>query len=131
MKKILCSIIVFIMCFTISNVNASNTFYDTRGTKYEGVVERMAKLGIVNGIDVDYYNPVNDTVIASKFDSKNLDGKAICKKELQRLAGLPENSRIPVISMVSRLASHKGFDLVKFILPEMLELGMQCLFVKY
>ncbi len=81
--------------------------------------------GIVNGIDVDYYNPVNDTVIASKFDSKNLDGKAICKKELQRLAGLPENSRIPVISMVSRLASHKGFDLVKFILPEILSFGVQ------
>jgi starch synthase len=81
--------------------------------------------GIVNGIDVDYYNPVTDDAIPSKFDSKNLEGKAICKRELQRLSGLPENPNVPVISMVSRLASHKGFDLVKYILPEILSFGVQ------
>ena len=81
--------------------------------------------GIVNGIDVNYYDPSKDNVIASKYDSKKLEGKAICKKELQRLAALPENPKIPVVSMVTRLASHKGFDLVKFILPEMLSFGIQ------
>jgi starch synthase len=81
--------------------------------------------GIVNGIDVDYYNPVTDDAIPSKFDSKNLEGKAICKRELQRLSGLPEHPNVPVISMVSRLASHKGFDLVKYILPEILSFGVQ------
>lgn len=81
--------------------------------------------GIVNGIDVDYYNPATDDAIPSKFDSKNLKGKAICKRELQRLSGLPENPNVPVISMVSRLASHKGFDLVKYILPEILSFGVQ------
>ena len=81
--------------------------------------------GIVNGIDVDYYNPVTDDAIPSKFDSKNLEGKAICKRDLQRLSGLPENPNVPVISMVSRLASHKGFDLVKYILPEILSFGVQ------
>lgn len=81
--------------------------------------------GIVNGIDVDYYNPKNDTVIASKFSSKRLSGKAECKRTLQEMCGLEQNPDIPVVSMISRLASHKGFDLVKYILPEMIELGFQ------
>jgi starch synthase len=41
------------------------------------------------------------------------------------MCGLEKNPDIPVISMISRLASHKGFDLVKFILPEMLNMGIQ------
>lgn len=81
--------------------------------------------GIVNGIDVDYYNPATDEVIEKKFTCDTLQGKAECKKALQKLSGLPENDDIPVVSMVSRLASHKGFDLVKFILPEILDLGVQ------
>ncbi|MBP3495452.1 MAG: glycogen synthase GlgA [Clostridia bacterium] len=81
--------------------------------------------GIVNGIDVDYYNPANDTVIAKKFDSKRIEGKCECKKTLQEMCGLEMNPDIPVVSMISRLASHKGFDLVKYILPEILELGVQ------
>ncbi len=81
--------------------------------------------GIVNGIDVDYYNPAKDEVIASKFTSKDLTGKAKCKSTLQEMCGLEQNPNIPVVAMISRLASHKGFDLVKFILPEMLNLGIQ------
>ena len=54
-----------------------------------------------------------------------MKGKAICKKELQKLSGLPEDPNVPVVSMVSRLASHKGFDLVEYILPEILDLGVQ------
>jgi starch synthase len=54
-----------------------------------------------------------------------MKGKAVCKQELQKLSGLPENPDVPVVSMVSRLASHKGFDLVEYILPEILDLGVQ------
>lgn len=81
--------------------------------------------GIVNGIDVDYYDPSKDTVIAKRYDRKNMDGKVECKKALQELCGLPVDNNVPVVSMISRLASHKGFDLVKFILPEMLACGIQ------
>ena len=81
--------------------------------------------GIVNGIDVNYYNPENDTVIAEKFSATDLKGKIECKRQLQEMCGLEQNPEVPVVSMISRLASHKGFDLVKFILPEMLDLGIQ------
>ena len=81
--------------------------------------------GIVNGIDVNYYNPENDEVIAKKYSSSDISGKAECKRQLQEMCGLEQNPSVPVVSMISRLASHKGFDLVKHILPEMLDLGIQ------
>lgn len=57
MKKLLCCLVILILGFTCSSVNASTTFYDTRGTKYEGVVERMARLGIINGMTNTTYAP--------------------------------------------------------------------------
>ncbi|MBR2296906.1 MAG: glycogen synthase GlgA [Clostridia bacterium] len=81
--------------------------------------------GIVNGIDVNYYNPETDNAIVKKYNSADLGGKAECKRALQELSGLPVDEKIPVVSMVSRLASHKGFDLVEYILPEILSLGVQ------
>lgn len=81
--------------------------------------------GIVNGIDVDYYNAKTDKVIAKNFSAEDMTGKLACKMELQEMCGLAQRADVPVVSMISRLASHKGFDLVKFILPEILDLGVQ------
>lgn len=81
--------------------------------------------GIVNGIDTNYYNPKNDTVIAKKYTSKDMSGKVECKRALQEMCGLEQNPHIPVVSMISRLATHKGFDLVQFILPEILNMNVQ------
>lgn len=75
-------------------------------------------VGIVNGIDVDYYDPSTDPDIAESFSIDDMDGKAACKAELQRICGFEEDPCIPIIAMVSRLASHKGFDLVKHIIEE-------------
>ena len=81
--------------------------------------------GIVNGIDTVYYNPKEDDIIAKKYTSKDMSGKLDCKRILQEMCGLEQNPSIPVVSMISRLASHKGFDLVQHILPEMLEMNIQ------
>lgn len=58
MKKILLVCFITIMCLFVSNVYADTTiFYDTRGTKYEGVVERIANLNIINGLNSTTYAP--------------------------------------------------------------------------
>ncbi len=67
--------------------------------------------GILNGIDKDYYNPSKDKEIFANFNSRNTEGKAICKSGLQRMLGLPERD-VPLIAVISRLVSHKGLDLV-------------------
>ena len=84
--------------------------------------ERQWKLqGILNGIDVINYDPETDKAIAKNYTVKDVKkGKAICKEDLQKELGLPVRADVPVIGLVSRLVSHKGLDLIKGILDELL-----------
>ncbi len=81
--------------------------------------------GILNGIDVDSYNPAEDKVIAENYTAEDPAGKAVCKAALQKELGLPAMADIPLIVMVTRLVSHKGLDLVKYILDELLQEPVQ------
>lgn len=101
------------------------TEYFSSGLHYVLHLYSSKLTGIVNGIDINYYDPSQDEVIAQKFSADDFSGKAECKRQLQEMCGLEQREDVPVISMISRLASHKGFDLVKYILPEILDLGVQ------
>ena len=68
--------------------------------------------GILNGIDYAYYNPSEDSELAEKYDATHQKGKYADKKLLQNDLGLPEDPDIPVVAIISRLAAHKGIDLV-------------------
>ena len=68
--------------------------------------------GILNGIDYDYYNPENDPAIAAAFTRRALTGKGKDKMAMQKECGLPVRREIPMLSVVSRLAAHKGLDLI-------------------
>ncbi len=83
-------------------------------------------MGIVNGIDTNYYNPETDPVLIKNYKVTSVkSGKAACKTELQRIFGLPESPNTPIVAMVSRLASHKGFDLVKYAIERLLGRDVQ------
>lgn len=83
--------------------------------------ERRYKLrGILNGIDTVGYDPATDKCITANFSADDISGKKIDKEELQKEMGLPVKPGVPVIGMVTRLVSHKGLDLVKGILDELL-----------
>lgn len=81
--------------------------------------------GIVNGIDYDYYNPQADEEIPHPYYWRALSGKKKNKEELQKKFGLEVRADVPVIAMISRLASHKGFDLVRAIFDEMMQDDVQ------
>ena len=68
--------------------------------------------GILNGIDTVGYDPAADPAIAANFSANNPAGKAKCKAALQQEFGLLEDPRAPLIGIVSRLAGHKGMDLI-------------------
>jgi starch synthase len=80
--------------------------------------------GILNGIDKDYYNPSKDKEIPANFSSRNLEGKKICKSELQKALGLPEKD-VPMVAVISRLVSHKGLDLVMLAGDDILQNDIQ------
>lgn len=84
--------------------------------------ERSYKLsGILNGIDTKNYDPETDKDIFYNYSAKEPENKAKNKAALQELFNLPVKADAPIIGIVSRLVSHKGFDLVKRIMWEVLE----------
>ena len=95
--------------------------------RLEGILSKCGyKLsGVLNGIDMDRYNPATDSHIAANFSLEDLSGKNTDKTALQRMMGLREEPCVPIVGIVSRLVSHKGLDLICEVLHDMMELPLQ------
>lgn len=82
---------------------------------------RFAHLdGILNGIDIDEWNPSTDKLLAppyAHFSSDSPEAKAKCKAALQQELGLQVNPNVPLIAFIGRLAPQKGVDLIEEIFP--------------
>ncbi len=90
------------------------------------IIRNVQKLsGILNGIDIDYYNPETDKCLFKNYSHKDLSGKAVCKAELQKMLSLPVREDVPIIAIISRLVSHKGLDLVRQVLESLLSQDVQ------
>ena len=69
--------------------------------------------GILNGVDYAKWNPGTDTNLAAPYTADDLAGKVLCRTELLRAFGLENvEDTTPVIGIVSRFATQKGFDMV-------------------
>ena len=77
--------------------------------------------GILNGIDYIYYDPAKDKDIVKNYTWRSLDKKYENKRALQIDAGLPQRDDVPLIAIVSRLASHKGLDIIGEMVYNLLE----------
>ncbi len=83
--------------------------------------ERQWKLsGILNGIDTVSYNPETDGDLFANYSSDAPGGKAKNKLGLQERLGLNQEPDVPLIGMVTRMVSHKGLDLVKEALDQIM-----------
>jgi starch synthase len=97
------------------------------GFGLEGVLrERSASVtGILNGVDYSEWNPERDAYIARQFSISDLEGKKECKRDLLEQFGLNKaNLELPVVGIVSRFASQKGFDLISQIANDLARLPM-------
>nr|MBQ6242575.1 glycogen/starch synthase [Lachnospiraceae bacterium] len=88
------------------------------------MVERKT-YGILNGIDMDHYDPSKDPQIPYQFTAENLSGKAACKAYIQDKFGLAREAEWPLLCSVARLVEQKGVDLIRAILPELMKMGVQ------
>lgn len=78
--------------------------------------------GILNGLDTASYNPETDSMLYEQYSVDSfVQGKAANKLELQKRLYLPERSDVPMISMVTRMVSAKGLDLLREVLDELLQ----------
>ncbi len=79
--------------------------------------------GILNGVDYDDWSPEVDALIPVRYSASDLAGKAECRKRLLAEFRLDDDPSAPVVGVVSRLTSQKGFELATEVLPERLARG--------
>lgn len=76
--------------------------------------------GILDGVDYNHWNPATDPKIAAHYTPDKLDGKAACRKDLLHAFNLDHcQVTTPVIGMVSRAATQKGFDFVAEVIDQL------------
>lgn len=112
---------------TVSPTYAREIQTSAYGSGLDGPLrERSAELvGILNGIDVDEWNPAADQLIPARYTAADLGGKAACKAALQREAGLPVDATRPLFAAIGRMVPQKGFDVLAHALERILDLGAQ------
>jgi len=68
--------------------------------------------GILNGIELDLWDPADDPELPFPYSAVNLHGKVFCKAALQRECGFAPQPRVPLVGMSARLVQQKGFDIL-------------------
>ncbi len=109
---------------TVSRKYAEEIQTEEYGFGLDGLLrERTAVLsGILNGVDYARWSPENDPYIAARYSPSDLSGKRECKRALLAEMGLPERMiDRPLLGIVSRFASQKGFDLIGEIANQIFE----------
>lgn len=105
-------------------ISSSNEF----GCGMEGLLRaRQSDLhGIMNGIDYKVWNPETDRFLPFKYRADNFQGKRKNRLALRKQMGLSNfGKRLPLIGIISRLASQKGFDLIEACSEELMKLDLQ------
>ena len=109
---------------TVSRKYAKEIQTPEYGWGLDGVVQGRADrlIGILNGVDYSHWSPEADRFITQNYSLHNLDGKKACKQDLLHVFGLSEeNLERPVIGIVSRFVSQKGFDLIAAVADELMQ----------
>ena len=108
---------------TVSESYAKELMYPYYAHGLDGIISANAhKLtGITNGIDIHTFDPETDPALPKHYTVRNFrSGKAACKAALQEEVGLPVRPKTPLLVMVTRLAGHKGLDLLCHIAKQLL-----------
>jgi starch synthase len=112
---------------TVSPTYAAEILTPEFGCGLDGVLRQRAGAlsGLLNGIDVELWNPRSDIHLPHPYCSTDISGKRFCKAELQRELGLERNDTVPLIGFVSRLTHQKMADVISSALPSILDRGAQ------
>ena len=81
--------------------------------------------GILNGVDYNEWSPAVDQYIVQDFDRDAMEGKAVCKKDIQKHFHLPQKEDVPLIGFVGRFVEQKGIGLIASAINGLLDHNIQ------
>lgn len=112
---------------TVSPTYAREVVTPENGMGFDSALKERTDplIGIVNGIDVQVWDPATDPHITANYSASNPAAKAANKVALQRELGLQPDPDAPLFCVVSRLTEQKGLDLLLAALPRLLARGAQ------
>ncbi len=116
--------IVFADKIMLSGISYAEYLNQTDKNALSGILQSRAKdvVAIMPGINTEMYNPKKDKLIFQNYDVDTFETKkAENKRKLQESFNLPQNSRIPLIAIVSRLTAAKGMDLLSRTVSEIVQ----------
>ena len=107
---------------TVSETYAKEIQSTEGGEGLDGLMraKSFALSGIINGLDYNVFDPKKDPAIAKKLTGDVSSYKKANKQALQKETGLEEDTDKFLLGMVSRLTDQKGFDLVDYMMDEIL-----------
>jgi len=109
---------------TVSESYSRELMYPYYAHGLDGIISAASRklTGITNGIDTGTFNPETDPNLPYHYNADTFrTGKASCKAALQQEVGLPLAPDVPLMVMVTRLAGHKGLDLLCYIARRLLQ----------
>ncbi len=110
---------------TVSPTYARELTSPEFGLGLEGVIgaRRSFMRGIVNGVDLDVWNPETDPALAARYSARSIARRAANRRELDERFGLEPAPDKPLFCVVSRLTRQKGLDLLLEAMPRVLWRG--------
>jgi len=110
---------------TVSPTYARELLTPEFGMGLEGLLQSREHdlVGILNGIDINVWNPATDSHLAATYHHANLTGKAKNRATLEKRFKLQPNAHAPLFCVVSRLTEQKGLDLLLECLPTLVSRG--------
>jgi starch synthase len=112
---------------TVSETYCAEIQTPPMGHGFDGILRSRTErlFGVLNGIDDKLWNPQHDVALPARYHAEDLAGKRENKRRLQTELGLKAGADVPLVGMVTRLASQKGLDLVEQAWEALLKRGVQ------
>ncbi len=112
---------------TVSPSYAKEILTPEYGAGLENILKSRKKdlYGILNGVDYETWDPSNDKLIPFRYNKDYLSGKTKNKKYLLDRFRINFDENIPLIGIISRLVSQKGFDLVLEVIHQLMNVNAQ------
>ncbi|MEM7319725.1 MAG: glycogen synthase GlgA [Pseudomonadota bacterium] len=108
---------------TVSPTYAREILTPEFGMGLDGVLRARSRdlSGLLNGIDIDAWNPATDSSIARTYDARSLNRKSENRAAICDRLGLDTDATGPLFCVVSRLTSQKGLDALLGAVPHLVE----------